>query len=154
LDAVPSAILTNDVYEIFNVKRGFMIMNAGFIVSDDYEGTEPGNILALGDHDDLIVKDVGGVLTSDEDFFAIGDLYFGKLYYPGLQGVAGGFGASGLNGYMAVGDTSIDLSIVEQAETDGALLEELKLQLFMFGFHAMDGDISGFEEDLVPGIIP
>jgi len=158
LDVVPASIESGDIYEIFNVKRGFMIMCAGFIVDDAYAGTEPGNVLSLGDNvDDLIVKNVSGDATADPDFFVDqADLLFGKMYYSGFTGPAACSPVnSGLPSYyMAIGNTSIDLTFESLAETDGALLDEMVLQLFMLGFHTMDGDIDGFEDNLVPFIIP
>jgi len=153
LDAVPAEIVAEDVYEIFNVKRGFMIMNAGFVIDDDYAGTEEGNILALGDNtDDLIIKDVAGDVTANPQFLVdTGDLYLGGVYYAGFISPSPASPAvSAIPGYLAIGDTSIDLTILTLAETDYPLMDTLKLQLFMFGFQVMDNEVYGFSNNLVP----
>jgi hypothetical protein len=157
LDSVPAAIVAEDIYEIFNVKRGFMITNVGFAVDDSYVGTEPGNVLSIGDNDDdLIIKAVSGDVTADPDFFVDNaDLLFGKVYYSGFTSPSAASPVvSSLPGYLAIGDTSIDLTFTALAENDYVLLDTMKLQLWMFGFHVMDGDVAGFSGDLVPFLVP
>lgn len=153
LDAIPTAVTPDDVYQIFNVKSGFMTYLGGFaIINKAPTDFLAGSILLFGVAG-AIVNNPGGV-ADDPAFWAVLDPSLGNVIYPSVSGEAGAYAASNMNGYLALETSTLDFSVASLGEGGEADLDDAVIEFFMFGSQMLDRELSDATADLVWPVQP
>lgn len=148
LDAIPTAVTPEDVYQIFNVKTGFMTYVGGFaIINKAPTDFLEGSVLFFGVAG-AIVNNPGGV-ADDPTFWAILDPSLGNVIYPSVSGEGGAYANSAMNGYLALETSTLDFSVGGFGEGAEADLDDAVIEFFMFGSQMLDRELSDATADLV-----
>jgi len=152
LDAIPGSIVAEDVYQIFNLKAGFMTFLAGFsIINKDPADFAAGSLYLIGVEGSVIISPSG--VGDDPAFFGALDPSLGNLVYPTFSGENGGYAASSMNGYLAIDDSVITFTpgtLGEGGEND---LDDAVLEFYMFGAQMMDRENAYATAELVAPVV-
>jgi len=151
LDAIPGSIVGGgvDVFQIFNLKAGFMTFLAGFsIINKDPADFAAGSLYMIGVEGSVILSPVG--VGDDPAFFGFLDPSVSNLVYPTFNGANASYASSQMNGYLAVDDSVITFMVDSLGEGGENDLDDAVLEFYMFGAQMMDRENAYATAELVP----